>query len=202
MKFNYARSVPDRVYVACSGGVDSVAAAAILSKWREVTLLHYHHGEHAGDNERQCVTQLATTLGIPLLTQEYSGHAVHTNSEARWRAARYEWFHSLDAPVVVAHTLNDATEWYLMTCLRGEGHYMEYSNKNVIRPFLLTDKADLEQYCVTNGIPWYQDPSNADNDFALRNRVRNILVPAALQCEHGLHQMVKRRLITKIKNNG
>ena len=198
-KWNYTKSVPEKLYVACSGGVDSVAAAGILSEWRDVTLVHFHHGEHAGDQEREAVANLAVKLNVPVMYQYYAGPEVLNNREAQWRKARYSWFHTLDAPVVVAHTLDDAVEQYMITCLRGEGHYMEYSNQNVIRPFLLTDKEQLVKYCLDNGLAWWQDPTNADNEFALRNRVRNSLVPVALECEPGLRQMVKRRLIQRMQ---
>lgn len=194
-KWNYARSVPKTLYVACSGGVDSVAAAAILSEWRDVTLLHFHHGEHADDSERAVVDELANTLNIPILYGDYTGTAVLNNREAQWRKARYNWFHTFDEPVVVAHTLDDAVESYMITCLRGEGHYMSYSNKNVIRPFLFTDKTSLQQYCVDKNLKWWHDETNDDVDFALRNRVRHRLVPAAIFCEPGLKNMVKRRLV-------
>lgn len=198
MKWNYAKSVPPTLYVACSGGVDSVAAAGILSEWRNVTLIHYNHREHAGDSELDQVTALAKQLNLPLLTAQYQGPDIEVNKEAAWRKSRYEWFHTFDAPVVVAHTLDDATEWYMMTCLRGQGQFMEYNNKNVIRPFLLTEKSKLEEYCVANDLSWFQDPSNLDSDFALRNRVRSQLIPAALHCEPGLRNMVKKRLFSKL----
>lgn len=199
-KWNYTKSVPQRIYVACSGGVDSVAAAAILSEWRDVTLVHYHHGEHAGNQEQEIVAKLAHKLHVPVIFNHYTGPDVLNNREAQWRKARYTWFHELDAPVVTAHTLNDATEWYLITCLRGEGHFMEYSNQNCIRPFLLTPKQELVDYCTTMNLEWFQDPTNDDNDFALRNKVRNRLMPVALECEPGLTNMVKRRIIEKIRN--
>jgi tRNA(Ile)-lysidine synthase len=201
VKWNYARGVPSRVYVACSGGVDSVAAAVILSKWRDVTLVHYHHGEHAGDHERQSVAKLAVKLNVPVIYGNYIGESIDKNREAQWRNARYAFFHSLDAPVVIAHTLDDCVEHYLITCLRGRGEYMPYQNQNCIRPFLLTAKQKLVDYCVESGVEWWCDPSNSNPDFALRNRVRSVLVPAAVACEPGLANMVRRRLIDKIRQS-
>ena len=202
--WTYAKSVPERLYVACSGGVDSVAAAAILSEWRDVTLVHFHHGEHAGDHERVIVAGLADLLRVPVIYTDYRGDPILTNREAQWRQARYAFFHELDAPVVTAHTLDDAVEHYLITCLRGRGEYMPYENRNVIRPFLLTEKHQLVDYAQKQRLTWWEDPTNRQEDFALRNRVRAQLVPAALHCEPGLKHMVRRRLIEKInqaKNN-
>lgn len=198
-KWNYTKSVPETVYVACSGGVDSVAAAFILSKWRNVTLCHFGHKDHASEYERACVENLANVLGVPFITKNSDNNVPTNNKEAQWRNDRYEWFHSLPGPVVTAHTLDDAVEWYLMTSLRGRGEYMPYSNKNVIRPFLLTRKSGLRDYASEHKLSWWDDPSNLDPTFGLRAKVRNTLLPVALECEPGLYNMVKRRIQEKVK---
>ena len=199
-KFTYTESIPERLYVACSGGVDSVAAAAILSEWRDVTLLHFSHNDHAHHHELDVVRELAVKLNVELLTAKQS-EEVACNREACWRKSRYEWFHTFSGDVATGHTLDDAVEWYLMTCLRGRGEYMPHRNKNVFRPFLLTDKDELVKYCERRGLRWYEDPGNFDSEFSLRSRVRQSLVPIALQCEPGLDRMVRRRLVEKIKKD-
>jgi tRNA(Ile)-lysidine synthase TilS/MesJ len=50
-------------------------------------------------------------------------------------------------------------------------------------------------------LSWYEDPGNHDVDFSLRSRVRQNLIPAAFHCEPGLKNMVKRRLVEKIKED-
>lgn len=198
--WTYTESVPETLYVACSGGVDSVATAAILSEWRNVTLLHFSHLDHAHKYELDTVVELSNTLGVRLITSYQTGEQDHGNKEEKWRDARYSWFHSFDTVVATGHTLDDAVEWYLMTCLRGRGEYMPHRNRNVFRPFLLTEKYKLEEYCRYRGLSWYEDPTNHGDDF-LRSRVRNQLVPEALACEPGLKNMVKRRLVEKIKED-
>lgn len=202
-KYNwtYTESIPETVYVACSGGVDSVAAAAILSEWRNVTLLHFSHLDHAYKYELETVDNLAHQLGVRLITTVQLEEQINGNKEEKWRDARYSWFHSFDTDIATGHTLDDAVEWYLMTCLRGRGEYMPHGNRNVFRPFLLTEKSKLEEYCRYRGLTWYEDPGNHSVDFSLRSRVRNELVPVALNCEPGLKNMVKRRLVEKINEN-
>lgn len=201
MKWNYSESVPEKLYVACSGGVDSVAAAAILSEWRDVTLLHFSHTDHAHIQELETVVEVANTLGVKLITGYQSQLQIEGNKEAQWRAARYAWFHSLDLPVATGHTLDDAVEWYLMTCLRGRGEYMPHRNRNVFRPFLLTEKDKLVNYCMYRNLVWWEDPGNYSPEFSLRSRVRQKLVPVAYDCEPGLSNMVKRRLVEKISRD-
>lgn len=199
--WTYTESIPDQVYVACSGGVDSVAAAAALSEWRKVTLLHFSHLDQAHKYELDIVTNLSYKLGIRLITSYQIGEQTDGNKEEQWRNARYRWFHSFDTSVVTGHTLDDAVEWYLITCLRGRGEYMPHRNRNVFRPFLLTGKHKLTEYCRYRGLTWWEDPGNHDVEFSLRSRVRNQLLPVALDCAPGLKNMVKRRLVEKIQQD-
>lgn len=199
MKWTYTESIPKKIYVACSGGVDSVAAAAILSEWRNVTLLHFSHTDHAHIHELESVIKLADTLGVEIVTGFQDQKQKSGNREAQWRDARYAWFDQMDHPVVTAHTLDDAVEWYLMTCLRGRGEYMPHRRGNVFRPFLLTAKDQLIKYCQDRNLSWWEDPGNHDSEFSLRSRVRKELVPVASDCEPGLRSMVRRRLIEKIE---
>jgi len=200
-KWTYTESIPKKLYVACSGGVDSIAAAAILSEWRDVTLLHFSHTDHAAVKELEVVSNLAYSLNVPLITGYQEKSQEPGNREEQWRDARYAWFDSLDMPVVTAHTLDDAVEWYLMTCLRGRGEFMPHRRNKVFRPFLLTEKTDLVVYALKHGLTWWDDPTNHQSDFALRNRVRSKLVPIAEECEPGLKNVVRRRLVEKIKQS-
>ena len=75
---------------------------------------------------------------------------------------------------------------------------MEYSHANVIRPFLATRKSQLIDYAQTHQIAWLEDASNSDAVFAARNRIRHDILPAALQVNPGLHNMVRKRIIEKL----
>lgn len=198
MRWTYAKTVPEKLYVACSGGVDSVAAAAILAEWRDVSLVHFGHADHASAYEREVVYELSRRLSVGLITKDSDQNCPNANKEHVWRTDRYSWFHTLDRPVVVAHTLDDAVEWYMITCLRGRGEYVRYSNKNVIRPFLLTEKKDLVNYATVQCLDWWEDPSNTDTDFSLRSKVRHTLIPVAVDCQPGLYNTVKRNLRNKM----
>lgn len=197
-KWTYTESIPEKLYVACSGGIDSVATAAILSEWRDVTLLHFSHTDHAAVQELDTVNELAYKLGVRLITGYQTQTQEAGNREAQWRAARYAWFDSLDQPVATGHTLDDAVEWYMMTCLRGRGEFMPHRRGQVFRPFLLTEKTDLITYVLKHGLPWWDDPTNHDPDFALRNCIRSLLIPVAEGCEPGLKNVVRRKLVDKI----
>lgn len=198
-KWHYTKSVPEKIYVACSGGVDSVAAAAILSEWRDVTLCHFGHADHASKEERKVVELLAKDLSLPLIVKDSDKDQPKGNKEHIWREDRYEWFRSLEGAVVTGHTLDDAVEWYLLTCFRGRGEFMPYAHKNVIRPFLLTKKEKLIEYAMSKNLLWWEDPTNKDSTFNVRNRIRNNILPEALICQPGLYGTVKRKIQEKLK---
>lgn len=201
-RWNYAKSVPEKLYVACSGGVDSVAAAAILSEWRDVTLCHFGHADHASREERKVVELLARELNVPLILKDSDKEAPQCNKEHAWRNDRYEWFRSLDGHVATGHTLDDAVEWYLLTCFRGRGEFMPYAHKNVIRPFLITEKKRLIEYAMSRNLLWWEDPTNRDSEFNVRNRIRNNIIPEALKCQPGLYTTVRKRIQEKLKGAG
>jgi len=197
MALHCCKTLPKTLYVAFSGGVDSVVLATLALKLkRNVRLAFFHHGNAYADVEYQFAQQFATQRGLHL---EVAGMpTVVRNREHEWRHARYEFFQSLPHPVATGHHLDDAVEWYLMTCLKGEGHYMLYQNNNVFRPMLLQRKETIQHYAEENGLTWIDDPSNHDVDFATRNRVRHLLLPQCLEINPGLHETVRRHIRNKI----
>ena len=60
--------LPHRVYVACSGGVDSMAAVDFLSRKHDVFVLHFNHGTEHGHKAMQFVEKYCKEKDIPWLT--------------------------------------------------------------------------------------------------------------------------------------
>lgn len=127
----------DRVGVAVSGGVDSVALLRLLLELQEelgvvLSAVHVNHeirGAEA-DADQEFVAELAHQHGLPLHvfsanTPEYA--ADHRMSlEAAARKIRYRQFHRLLAEgvldkVATAHTLDDQAETVLLRLARGTG---------------------------------------------------------------------------------
>lgn len=196
------KRLPQTVAVAISGGVDSVVLAHFCqSQRRDVELLFYHHGNDYADKEESFVRNFATQRSLNLtVLRTFEQPPAGASREAFWRTLRYEWFHSIPEYVAVGTTLDDAVEWYLMTCLTGEGHYMSFSNMNVIRPLLLYPKEDIIAYAKQHKLEWLEDPSNQDVSFAKRNLVRHEILPACLKAQPGLYNLVKRRIEKKEYN--
>ena len=191
------KRLPHTIYVAVSGGVDSVATLHFLKRKHSVTVLHYVHDSDYAAEEHEFVRKLCELWQLPLIVGYQAKSPVVGSREQYWRNGRYEFFKQFDAPVIIGTTLDDAVEWYIFTCLRGQGHYMNYQNDNVCKPFLTTRKQDLIDYALANNLEWIEDPSNTDIDFARRNRIRANLIPEICDIEPGIYGIVKKRIIEK-----
>lgn len=164
---------------------------------RDICLVYFNHGDFVSDFELETVEKFAYTHKLPLYSWNNDDVESSTSREKSWRDARYKVFHSLDGPIATGHNLDDAVEWYMLTCLRGRGEFMEYSNKNVIRPLILTKKTDIYKYAETYGIDWYEDPSNLNVEWTSRNRIRHNILPECLKINPGLYSIVKKRIFNK-----
>lgn len=187
--------------LALSGGVDSTAQLLILyylsQKWQSTLLAaHLNHClRPESDLEARAVHNLCQKLNIPL----FQGKSrVRTYSckksmglEQSARILRYRFLHGLQAKqgtdfLITAHQLNDLAEDSLMRQMRGTGWpalagmQAYIPEKQILRPLLLTPKAQLQTFLQYLKIPWQEDLSNLDPAFK-RNRVRNSILPLLLQ---------------------
>lgn len=197
MTIRFFRKLPECVTVAFSGGVDSVVLVDRLQRQgHKVTLAFQDHGNDFSPKEFEFVNNYARDHKLLLLINK-PGETTSTSKEANWRNMRYKFFHTLSGTVVTGHHLDDALEHYIMTCARGQGHFMEYRNINVVRPFICTKKSDIVKYAIENDLNWLEDPSNEDVEFTPRNKVRHKIVPLMLEINPGLHETVRRNIMRK-----
>ncbi len=178
--------IPSEVVVACSGGPDSMAVASFLANSsRKISILHFDHGTDHSRDARSIVENFCLDRNLPLRIVEIKGIPPRRESlEKWWRDKRYSVFHEYQLPIITAHNLNDVAEWWLFTSLRGNPRVMPYQNKNVIRPFLLTKKSDLEMWCERNNIVFTIDPTNHGDRFS-RSLIRKNVLPEALRVAPG-----------------
>jgi tRNA(Ile)-lysidine synthase len=185
----------DRVAVAVSGGADSLAllhALRVLAGprgWR-LAVLTVDHGLRPGSAaDAAFVADHAKALGLParvlpLAPGDLEAHR-HAGPEAAARAARYGalWpaADELGCPwLATGHTLDDQAETVLLQLLRGAGPDglagMAVRGGRLLRPLLGVRRAETRAACAAAGLPWREDPTNAE-DGPLRNRVRAQLLP-------------------------
>ncbi|MGH1398061.1 MAG: tRNA lysidine(34) synthetase TilS [Alphaproteobacteria bacterium] len=175
-----------RVAVAVSGGPDSVALWGVVRVWAEVRgidvhALHVDHGLRDGSADEAAVLA-ARIKGLQVLQWDVPSD-VRVQEEAR--KARYRLMAEYCAAegighLLLAHHRDDQAETVLFRLAKGSGldglggmrSVQDYDADLVlVRPFLEVDKADLVAYCAERGVPYFNDPSNENDDFA-RVRLR------------------------------
>ena len=182
---------PGALVVACSGGADSVALAALTARLAptRTRLVHIEHGwTDTGPRMAEAVVDLGMRLRcptqcipLPPLPRERAG------VEGAARAARYTALaEAADGDTVLtAHTLDDDTETLAMRLARGTGLHglagirtsVTVHGARLWRPLLAHRRATLRAFLVQHGIPWVEDPTNEDLDRT-RNHARHIALPA------------------------
>jgi len=189
-----------RCLVACSGGADSTALLRLAhllcqSKGGTVSAAHLDHSlRPESPIDASFVAQLCASLDVPLYTERQDiatqAKASGTGQEEAGRVARYAFLERVrqqaDADVIlVAHQLNDLAEDQLLRLMRGtgwpalggmEGHDPA---RRLLRPLLLSPRAQLEDFLRISRQPWRDDSSNLDR-ATTRNRVRHDVLPELL----------------------
>jgi len=187
--------IPPQVYVACSGGPDSMAVTAFLAKKHDVTVCYFNHGSVHGNSANTWVKDASDQLGLKFISSTVSRDKFKQESqEEYWRNMRYEWFHSLQGTVVTGHHLDDCVETWIWSSLHGQGKLIPYSNQNVIRPFRLNQKLEFTSWCSRNSIKYLTDPSNSDNKY-MRNLIRNQMMPHVLAVNPGIHTVIRKKIV-------
>lgn len=182
----------ETLYVAVSGGADSVALLHLLNHLEYachvVHLNHLLRGDQSEEDQR-FVETLAHTLNLPITTQRTHVSALastHSISiEMAGRKARHAFFSSLPpAPIALGHHANDQVETFLLRLMRGAGRgglsgmqpVQHINGLTLIRPLLHLKKEQLVQWLEQNAFTWREDASNMNPVFQ-RNQIRHHILP-------------------------
>ena len=193
------------VLVACSGGRDSMALAAVshivcTSMGVRCGAVIVDHGLQAGSE--QVASEAADrcrALGLgPVIVRNATVQARGEGLEAAARQARYNELcaaarESGAIAVLLAHTMDDQAETVLIGLLRSRGvdalagmpQVFTRSGVTFARPLLTLTRDETTGLCEDLGVEYWDDPTNGDavdgelpNDYPLRSRVRHDLLPA------------------------
>jgi len=194
-------SIPKKVFLAFSGGPDSVAVLDfLLAGRRDVTAVHFCHGTPHGVEALNFVETHTQFYGVPLITERIQRDRRSDESqEEYWRNERYQFLESLEGPVVTAHHLDDVLEWWIFTSLHGMTKLIPYRRNNVIRPFLKTAKETLVDWCDRKNLPYITDPGNQDERY-MRSIVRHKIVPQAVRINPGVRTVLKKKIELEYKS--
>jgi tRNA(Ile)-lysidine synthase len=188
-------SIPRSMWVACSGGSDSMAVLDFVRRSHHVRVAFYHHGTHTSDQALPVIQAYCDSHGLPLTVDHIQGDRPPDQSwEEWWRNCRLKFLHALPGQVITAHHLDDCVETYLFNCVHGKHHTIPYRNQNILRPFLTTPKSVFTRWCTRKGVRWHEDHTNQDVKY-MRNLIRHHIVPEALKVNPGLRTVVRKMVI-------
>jgi len=191
--------LPRQVWLACSGGVDSMAALDFLTRKHDVHVIHFDHKTKHSALAREFVKEQCAKYNVPLMIGEPDASDVdwpnpRKSQEETWRDWRYAFFDKFfTVPVVTCHHLDDCVERWVMSSMHGTGKWVPYRRKHVIRPFRLTRKRDLEMWARINGVDWIEDDSNTDTCYT-RNYIRHEMMPHVLKVNPGIHKTIAKKV--------
>ena len=196
--------------VALSGGADSMALTLLAHAWAQanngrITALTIDHALRAESrHEAEQVAAWMKERGIDhhILTPHHTSDSNNLQESARiWRYAALASFCRKEGILhcLVAHNAGDNRETVAHNIARGEtadgasgmGSARNVNGVRFLRPLLVTERADLEDFLRAEHAPWVNDPSNQNTQFA-RVRVRQ-----ALQADAGRVEELDRMIRTQ-----
>lgn len=181
----------DRLFAACSGGVDSMVLLNILLELGfQPEVIHCNFGLRgmASDKDQTFIIQFATEKNLKIHTRKFDTKAYAEEHKVSIQMAardlRYGYFEELlatgePAYVVLGHHADDSLETIFMNLGRGSGLLPLSGIAPVrgayLRPFWTIPKKEIIQYAVDHEIQWREDMSNREDNYQ-RNYVRHHLV--------------------------
>lgn len=191
---NILKAAPESVALAVSGGPDSMALCFMLSRWAQTYGIDLHaitvdHGlrPEAADEAAQVGLWLAEWPRVSHVTLARAPDNEAGQSRVM-EEARHDRYAMLAgycdkqhiSHLFVAHHRDDQAETFLFRLAKGSGldglscmapvkPYDE--NLDIVRPFLEMTKDNIVALCKDADIPYIEDPSNKNVDFA-RPRLR------------------------------
>jgi tRNA(Ile)-lysidine synthase len=190
--------------VAYSGGADSTALLVEVARqsgsWSTpVFAFHVHHGLQAAADDFVAHAHAFCRALAPLAEVRFVARRVAValpagaSVEAQAREARYDALVAMAlehrvAAVALAQHADDQVETMLIALgrgagvagLAGMGASFDRGGVRFVRPLLGVPGAPIRTWLVDSGIPFADDPSNADERFT-RNRLRRRVLPALEQ---------------------
>jgi tRNA(Ile)-lysidine synthase len=186
----------DKLIIGLSGGPDSVFLTYLLHSLREdknlslrAAHLNYKLRGQESDLDESFCRELAENLDIPIDVKICDLSPLKKspgNIQAIAREERLSFYNHLLRQygfdkIALGHTLDDNSETVLGNIIRGCGlsglSGIAFRSGNIIRPLLKIAKAEITSLLDQNGISYRIDSSNLGTDY-MRNKIRNILIPA------------------------
>ena len=203
-----------KILVCMSGGLDStVLAHLLLNNNFKISVAHVNYsirGNESLKNEK-FVRKFCKSNKLKLHLKKLRKGELNKSIQIEARKIRYDWFKKILIEynydlITTAHHLDDNVENILIGMFRNPSRnnltLIPKVNKNILRPILNEKKDDIISYARAKKIEFSVDSSNSE-DYYLRNRIRNILIPEIEKIDKNFTEKVSDIVesISSLKNN-
>jgi len=195
--------IPKRVTIACSGGLDSMVFVDFLLKGkRKIDLAYFNHDTAHSREAERFVRQYAARNNLILTIGRVKGTKGKRSFEEFWRDERYRFLEGCRSNFIITnHHLDDVVETWLFSSFHGNPSLIPYQRgKKIFRPFLMTSRKDILSYAERKGVEWVEDPSNANTNNFMRNKIRHNVMPEVLKINPGIRKTIRKKLLEIYKD--
>lgn len=181
-----------KLLLATSGGIDSMVLLHLFQRTTyQIAIAHCNFQLRGIESfeDQKFVEDAAVSHQFPIYTKEFDTKSFaedfKVSIQVAARELRYNWFYELLESensdfILTAHHADDNLETFLINLSRGSGldglTGIPQQNDKVIRPLLIFNRQEIEEYAKENSLQWREDSSNASDKY-LRNAIRHDLVP-------------------------
>lgn len=204
----------EKVTVGFSGGADSAALLHFLyffvsdkGKKFKVEAVHVNHCLRGAEaiRDENFAKSFCEKFGIKLHIERVNIKDIalknKIGTEEAGRIARYEIFESLmkkdTEKTATAHTLSDRCETFIFNLLRGASLKGLCSippvRGKIIRPLIDVTRAEIEKYCLDNGVEYIHDSTNFERNYT-RNKIRLDVIPSLKKINPDFEKSVLKTL--------
>ena len=196
----------ERVLLAVSGGVDSVAMGWLFHQTGQpfgVVHCNFKLRGEASDADELFVRQLATQWDTGYYTTSFEtpqyASEERISIQMAARNLRYSFFESVRMQhgfdkIATAHHIDDAFETMLLNITHGTGFRglmgIVPQNDHLIRPMLAFSREEIVNMAEKMNMVWREDASNVKDDYE-RNKIRHHIFPVLKELNPSFSRTLK-----------
>ncbi|KAB1157988.1 tRNA lysidine(34) synthetase TilS [Flavobacterium luteum] len=182
----------EKLFLAVSGGLDSMVLLHLFQQLQyDIAVLHCNFQLRGIESfqDQNFIQEYTNVNSIPFFFTQFDTESFAKDYkfsiQVAARELRYNWFYEqLEEQnysfIITAHHADDNLETFLINLSRGTGLDgligIPEQNDKILRPLLIFNRVEIENYAKEHDIKWREDSSNASEKY-VRNKIRHQLVP-------------------------